>query len=463
MVTNAKPIVFFVLFSIHFFLASTSFAQQLKRSGMLGIHPAPISVKEALDIGLSGTNGVKVTTVLPNSTADKMMLKVGDILLQVNEHELNGLKSLYAVLKKYHEGDELEILLWREGEEKKCKGVMKARPIAPLPSGKQSLDEVPFRDGFLRAFWAKPEGKGPFPTIYFLQGYPCQSVDYNMSWNPMGRLVGQLVERGYAVFRVEKPGVGESSGAMDCMGIDFSTELSAFEAGYAHLLDQSIVDTSQLFLYGHSLGGIVAPLLAAKHQPKGVMVYGTGVYNWEDYMIELFRTQYPVFGRDYAEVEKSLALLRPLFYQYFHEGKAPKDLEGSEAAKRVFMDLMGCEDQVHCINRHYSFWQSLNSFNLVEAWSQYKGKVLTLYGEFDLEALNSKAAEKIVEITNHYHPGNGTFKFIPNTEHGLLKVNSMEQKVQLVTGQIKMGPYAKENYNDTYVDILDQWMQKIIN
>ncbi len=434
---------------------SLLYGQSLKRRAMLGIYPAAVSIEEALQNGLDGTTGVKVQKVINHSTASDAGIQQGDIILRIDSFPLEGPNDLFRILQIKREDEEIAVLLKRSGESLQLQARMRARPLPSNPHGEVVATAVPFRDGLLRAFIEKPKGKGPFPTIYFLQGYTCSSVEFIAEWSPFRQLIQQMVAAGYAVFRVEKPGIGDSENTPDCMSIDFEAEMEAFRTAYQFLLEQDFVDTDDLFLYGHSLGGLTAPLLAEEFQPKGVMIYGTGLYAWEDYMIELFRTQGPITGEDYVEMEKQVMAVKPLLHAYFHEGKHPATFSDTERA--LFCELMGCTGSEIVLNRHHSFWPTLNAVNFVEAWANYQGQVLAMHGEFDIEALDSDAVERIVEIVNHYHPNHGTFELIPKTEHSLLKVENMEDKLALANQPFPS--YAQERFNDTYFPILDHWMK----
>jgi uncharacterized protein len=116
------------------------------------------------------------------------------------------------------------------------------------------------KQGYIRTIVNKPEGEGPFPAVFYLQGYTCASIDNLAPTSTLKQLIEGLVEKGYAVFRMEKPGVGDSYNLPDCMHIDYETEINAFKKGLENLQEISFVDKSNIFLFGHSLGGNCSPL-----------------------------------------------------------------------------------------------------------------------------------------------------------------------------------------------------------
>lgn len=95
-------------------------------------------------------------------------------------------------------------------------------------------------------------------------------------------MIDGWVKAGYAVVRVEKPGIGESEGTKRLRSPQLSKDLTAFQNAFAFFKKLPFIDSTQVFLFGHSQGGITAPLLAAKtkFKPRGILVYGTVVKPW---------------------------------------------------------------------------------------------------------------------------------------------------------------------------------------
>jgi pimeloyl-ACP methyl ester carboxylesterase len=114
-------------------------------------------------------------------------------------------------------------------------------------------------DQTLRAWWipsAKPKAK----VIVYLHGN-----DVNVSTSI--REVEPLRELGYSVFMIDYRGYGASDGA-------FPSEASVYQdaqAAWAYLVMTGI-EPSDLYIYGHSLGGAVAIDLAARHPEAGGLI-----------------------------------------------------------------------------------------------------------------------------------------------------------------------------------------------
>jgi fermentation-respiration switch protein FrsA (DUF1100 family) len=86
-----------------------------------------------------------------------------------------------------------------------------------------------------------------------------------------------LTRRGIVVLRADDRGTGKSTGDFSAATTaDFATDT---EAGIAYLKTRPEVDPHKIGLIGHSEGGVIAPLIAARNKDIAfiVMLAGTGV------------------------------------------------------------------------------------------------------------------------------------------------------------------------------------------
>ena len=86
------------------------------------------------------------------------------------------------------------------------------------------------------------------------------------------------------VYRIEKPGMGDSISEKPCRDIDFTTESKAFLQGLNALKTHTQVDPDKVFLFGHSLGVLHAPVIAKQSPVKALLVMvvclKTGMIIW---------------------------------------------------------------------------------------------------------------------------------------------------------------------------------------
>jgi alpha-beta hydrolase superfamily lysophospholipase len=439
------------------FVSFATEAQNLKRKGLLGIALAPVTDSTALRLKLKDTRGILVMNTIPNTTATALGLQSDDVILSINGKSVGQVPEVVAMAGKLREGEDIKVEIIRAGKPKILSGKVIGRPTEKDATADVIYDEVAFGGGYMRAIIKKPKGIDHPPVIYFLQGYPCSTVDF-IEQNVIKMLIDDMVKGGFCVFRMEKPGVGDSNNSRDCASMGYNEELAAFDAGYQKLLSLGYVDTSNIFLFGHSLGGLTAPLLAQKYQPKGVAVYGTVLKPWAEYLLDVSRKQATLVGTDYREIAQYMRIMHPVIYKYLVEKKTPAELATDTAYARAMVDFWDYNNKGEILQRHYTFWQEVQDLELVAAWAKTKSYVLAMHGETDIAAVDNEAAEDITAIVNAAHPGKATYKLVPETDHLLVKTGSIKQYVAVS----KMPGYKQielQNFNHQAVSEITAWMK----
>ena len=158
----------------------------------------------------------------------------------------------------------------------------------------------------LRGWWI-PAAKPGAKAVLYLHGN-----DGNMSTS-IGE-VGPLRELGYSVFLIDYRGFGASEGA-------FPSEASVYEdaeAAWRHLTGTVRVKPSDLFIYGHSLGGAVAIELARRHPEAAGLVVESGFTSI--YEMAMLDRRYSVFplglflNQRFESIGKVAELALPVLY-----------------------------------------------------------------------------------------------------------------------------------------------------
>ncbi len=123
-----------------------------------------------------------------------------------------------------------------------------------------------------------PAGKGPFPAVVLITGSGQQDRDESlMGHKPFLVLADFLTRKGIAVLRSDDRGAGGSGGDFAAATTaDFATDA---ESAVAYLRTRPEVDAHRIGLAGHSEGGVIAPMVAARNRNIAfiVMMAGTGV------------------------------------------------------------------------------------------------------------------------------------------------------------------------------------------
>lgn len=123
-----------------------------------------------------------------------------------------------------------------------------------------------------------PEGDGPFPAVVMITGSGAQDRDESLlGHKPFAVIADYFTRHGIAVLRADDRGVGKSTGSVSLStSTDFADDALA---GLKFLKSQKEIEASHIGLIGHSEGGLVAPIAAAKSDDVAfiILLAGTGV------------------------------------------------------------------------------------------------------------------------------------------------------------------------------------------
>jgi len=152
-------------------------------------------------------------------------------------------------------------------------------PVKPYPYHDEDVSyENKAQNVTLAATLTIPQGKGPFPGVVLITGSGPQDRDESLlGHKPFLVLSDYLTRHGIAVLRADDRGVGKSTGVFaKGTTADFATDA---EAGVAYLKTRPEIDPHKIGLVGHSEGGLIAPMVAARNKDVAfiVMMAGTGV------------------------------------------------------------------------------------------------------------------------------------------------------------------------------------------
>jgi uncharacterized protein len=189
----------------------------------------------------------------------------------------DGIKGIYR-----QRGGQITLDMKRITNAEKAETVKEpARPQTPKqPYGYYSEDiEYNNADKSLHygATFTRPEGSGKFPAVIIITGSGTQDRDgtifgHKLYWV----LADYLTKNGIAVLRVDDRGAGKSSlgdNIKNATSLDFSYDV---EASLNYLETRPDVNKKHLGLIGHSEGGIIAPMVAARRKDVNFIVMWAG-------------------------------------------------------------------------------------------------------------------------------------------------------------------------------------------
>jgi hypothetical protein len=191
------------------------------------------------------------------------------------------------------------------------------RPQTPKPPYPYRSEDVAFDDASagvkLAGTLTLPPGAGPFPAVVLIAGSgPNTRNEPLLGHQVFLVLADYLTRHGIAVLRYDKRGTGASGGDYGkATTLDFAGDA---EAAAAYLRARKEIDPAHVGLIGHSEGGLIAPMVAAK-DPKIafiVMMAGPGV-DGLDILMEQGRLIAKAMGLTDAQVDRGQALRKEIF------------------------------------------------------------------------------------------------------------------------------------------------------
>ncbi|MBN1560566.1 DegQ family serine endoprotease [candidate division KSB1 bacterium] len=96
--------------------------------GWLGVYIGTLDDKMAEALGLDEPTGALVNQVTEDSPAEKAGLKEADVILEVEGKKIKDSNELVNMIANYAPGTSVELLLWRDGREKKVTLKLGERP-----------------------------------------------------------------------------------------------------------------------------------------------------------------------------------------------------------------------------------------------------------------------------------------------------------------------------------------------
>jgi pimeloyl-ACP methyl ester carboxylesterase len=150
-------------------------------------------------------------------------------------------------------------------------------PKPPLPYDEAEVTYANPRAGVaIAGTLSLPRTPGPHPAVLLITGSGPQDRDeFVAGHRPFLVLADHLTRAGIAVLRADDRGIGKSTGDFkDATTADFADDALA---GVEFLKTRREVDATRIGLVGHSEGGLVAPMVAAKSTDVAFVVLMAGV------------------------------------------------------------------------------------------------------------------------------------------------------------------------------------------
>jgi dienelactone hydrolase len=253
-------------------------------------------------------------------------------------------------------------------------------PKAPVAEVPPVPDDALFEETELRigdeatglpATLAMPKGKGPFPAVVLVHGSGPQDRHTTIGPNrPFLDIARGLAERGIAVLRYEKRTKAQPATFMAEPTIDRETTDDAVLAAQT-LRRQPGVNAKQVFVLGHSLGGMMAPRIAQR-DPKiaGIVLLAAPSRPLLDILIEQNK-RLAVLNDGKVSDEESAALMR---------------LGDSVKALRDGREMTAAQSP---LGMPADYWRTVDAVDAVAEATKIAQPMLILQGARDIQVVDA--------------------------------------------------------------------------
>ncbi|MBA4136967.1 MAG: hypothetical protein C0518_06595 [Opitutus sp.] len=391
--------------------------------------------------------GGQVGRVRPDSPAEKLGLKTGDIVTHINGRAVDATFAAQFTRRPLA-GEKLTLTVLRAGDTQQLETTLPEFPRESYANAEIIYTHVTDAKGQrLRLTVTKPKNAtGKVPVILiagWLSENPVESPD--IMQDEISKIFRGLADSsGFAVMRVDKPGSGDSDG--DAATGDFDTELAGYQLAFRELARFDFLDRDRVFIYGLSNGGGFAPLIAQGAPVRGYIVFGGWAKTWFEHMMEIERRIATLSGKTPGEVNARQKQIAELYTDYLVHGRAPAEIFAAKPQLRALWTDPTPDVQY---GRPYTYYQQLQKLNLAEAWSKVAVPTLAMHGEFDW-IMSREDHELIASLVNKNTPGAAEFVAVPKTGHGYQTFASWEKSFN----------WQADAFDETHLTRLKDWLAK---
>ncbi len=279
-----------------------------------------VAALDSPDQGLSGLPAIKV------SQKDAAFHFEIPVVSGVYDGTLNAAKT--AITGSWTQSSVEQKLVFQRSDQL-LELIRPQNPIKPYP---YKEEEITFSNEKAKISLAGtltlPPGRGPFPAAILISDSGPHDRDESLvGHRPFLVLADHLTRKGIAVLRFDKRGNGKSTGVYaSATTEDFAGDA---EAALAYLKGRKEIDEKKIGLIGHSEGGIIAPMVAARSPAVAwiVLLAGPGLKG-EDVLLLQSELILRTAGVNDGEVARTLAFNKQT-YALVRQEKNPAALEAN--------------------------------------------------------------------------------------------------------------------------------------
>ncbi len=315
-------------------------------------------------------------------------------------------------------------------------------------------EEIAFRHGAndLSGTLYLPNRSGPHPAVVMVLG----SGEHDRNYGGTGPVLGRHFARhGFACLAWDKPGVGKSSGDFNAQS--FRDRAEEALAAVDFLGARGDIRPQQIGLWGHSQGGMVAPL-AASLSKKIAFVIDVGGWQGPAWRQDAVRVEAELRADGFSEADIAAGVALSRERMDLIRGNQPfEELERKQQAARSeawFEYVHFCDKALFHAARRYV------EYDTGPSWESVYCPVLVIFGNKDT---SSGSPEPLLEIVRRglTKAGNRELvvKVFRDADHSLCTTKTggrMEGRERAKAREAGAGP----DFVKGYLETMTQWMEE---
>ena len=265
-------------------------------------------------------------------------------------------------------------------------------------------EKVSFKSGeeTITGILVKPNSGDDLPVVVFQQGSGNFAFDgyENEAWGPHKFYIEDvLLAQGYAVLYCNKRGLGGSTG--NWRKNDFFGRADDAYAAIEYLKTLPEIDTNRIGVSGHSQGGWIAQITAAKHDDVAFIICLAGpTVGVKEQIYSNDRFQFECEGYEGDKLEKKIEKRKKGLDKSYNIGKNSGIIG---AAKHLYL---------------------IFDYENDEVLKSIKCPTLLLFAEFDINVDPKENIDHLNQIFENKIPDNITVKTMSKGQHGFYKVEN---------------------------------------
>ena len=329
-------------------------------------------------------------------------------------------------------------------------------------------EEMTFENGdiTLAGTLTLPEGDGPFPAVLLLTGSGLQNRDEEISlapgYKPFRVIADTLTRQGIAVLRYDDRGVGQSGGdPAQATTIDFAADA---EAAFNMLLAHPKIDPKRVGLIGHSEGGIIAAMLAARNSDVAFVIgMAPPAVNGYDFLVKQVQRMAVASGLSEEEVAQAADQQRQMLdltvakdWQALEDYLKQLASEQIQALSKEQQAALGdpaevARQQIASLMKlsKSPWYQTFLTYDVGQDWAKVTVPVLALFGGLDVQVDADQNSPALKSALDKAKNSDVTVKVFP-------KANHLFQEA--VTGSVEEYATLPTDFVPGFLDTISDWL-----